>query len=113
MPTSSVLCGACLLAVVTVSCSDHEGHTGVVSRLEDKGLERPVTSAVFYEERSVARWVFDSQTEVEAWLPERIDTNFELTPEGLFVRSTSNDPSITRDVDIEACLLYTSDAADE
>ena len=102
MPTSSVLCGACLLAVVTVSCSDHEGHTGVVSRLEDKGLERPVTSAVFYEERSVARWVFDSQTEVEAWLPERIDTNFELTPEGLFVRSTSNDPSITRDVDIEA-----------
>ena len=92
----------CFLAVLASSCRNHESQTGVVSRLEDHGLERPVRSVVFFEEISIARWVFDSQTEVDAWLPERIDTDFKLTPEGLYVRTTSNDPSITREVDIDA-----------
>lgn len=54
------------------------------------------------EPQEVFRWSFRNQAELDAWRLHDVDRETGLTEEGLVVRSSTRDPQLFRDVDIDA-----------
>jgi arylsulfatase A-like enzyme len=91
------------LAVAATACRPPaEPATRVVERLIQDGDHPQAAAAVFYDTVEVARWDFEDAADLEPWTPERIDTSFELSEDGLVIETTSDDPSIFRTVDLDA-----------
>jgi len=94
---------AVTLAVIGVACGPSATPaTRVVERLIEDGDHLQSTAAIFYDTVEVATWNFNDAQDIAAWTPERIDTAFELSEDGLVIESSSNDPSIFRSVDLDA-----------
>lgn len=75
----------------------------VAVRLLPEGTESlPRSAAPFWDEVEVARYTFDSPEAIAAWTPERVDLTFEATRDGLLIRSSSADPSLSREVSLDA-----------
>jgi arylsulfatase A-like enzyme len=93
-----------IVAGATIACSPgtQRPQTKLSQRLLPEGDYRAAKAAVFYREVEVARWEFATAEDVAAWTPENIDTTFEIARNGLFIQSTSPDPMLSRDVNLDA-----------
>ncbi len=76
--------------------------TRIIARLIEPGDYTSSEAAVFYDTVEVEKWAFNRDEDLSGWTPERIDTSFEIDKDGLLVESSSEDPSIFREVKLEA-----------
>gem|GEM_PF-568902 len=91
------------VVVATVWSSQPLPSRRVAVRLLPGGTESlPRSAGPYWDEVEVARYAFDSPGAIAAWTPDRVDLNWEATRDGLLIRSSSADPSLSRDVSLDA-----------
>jgi len=101
-PVAVIAAAALLAACLGCGTRSDPGRTRIVRRLLPPGGEKLSTSAVFYREVEVFRWGFQTPEEIAPWRMENIGQGWEARPDGLYLRAPGPDPSLVRDVSIDA-----------
>lgn len=103
--------GGVLLAVgalILLSCGPEVDSVDSVDSL--RLLERWVAteptvdsdSLILFRETEVFRWSFRTADDIAPWTPYNADLAYELTGDGLYIRSSTHDPYIVRATDFQA-----------
>lgn len=87
--------------VLAAACTAPEDSARLSQRLLPDGPELAPRPAEVADETVIATYDLGEESEARRWRPERVDT-VEPTPRGIVVTSASADPSLVRDLELDA-----------